>query len=259
MDQFHPSMPRPLARAMRLWPRSGLRSGMEQIYAGLPATKCARKGACCGLLPPMQPVEMLAWLSELSREELETSSAEAVELVRHFLSNAARRLPCPWARKTSCARYERRFFGCRAYGLWSAKAFEPRRRQSLQAAGRVQLAWRNLGITLPPEVCAAPPVYCDKVEQVSGPAIEDAGLDALESGLAGLGAEKAWYGLLAPCGGDLSYLVAGLALGWQECLRAKVAMTRALLAGDAERAEDLLAQAEEEARAWARWIAKHPA
>lgn len=259
MSQFHPSLPRPLARAMRLWPGSALQSDLEQIYAGLPATKCTRKGVCCGLLPPMQPVEMLAWLSELSQREAETSGTAATELVRHFLSNAAQRLPCPWARETSCARYERRFFGCRAYGLWSAKAFEPRRRQSLQASGIVQQAWRGMGITLPPEVRAPPPAYCDQVEQVSGPAIDDASLDALESELAGLGAEKPWYGLLAPCGGDLSYLVAGLALGWQECLRTKVAVTRALLAGEAERAEDLLAQAEEEARAWARWMAKHPA
>jgi hypothetical protein len=199
----------------------------------------------------MQPVEMLAWLSELSRGDEQASLDEAAKLVEHFLQNASRRLPCPWARPDSCARYEMRFFGCRAYGLWSARAYELRRAQSLQAAETVQAAWQSMGVSLPAEVCAPPPAYCTKVKPAAGAAIDDAGLDELEARLAGLGQDEPWHGLLAGCGGDLSYLAAGLALGWQECLQAKVAVTRALLAGDDQQAEEHLAQAGLDARAWA--------
>ncbi len=259
MTQPQPSLPQSLARALRHWPQSGWRLRLDQLYTALPATSCARNGACCCLLPPAHSVEMLAWLSELTRSGEEARCAVASELVRHFLLNAARRLPCPWARKDSCARYQGRFFGCRAYGLWSSQAYEPRRRQSLEAAEKVQQAWQGMGISLPEEVCAPPPNYCGRVEPVAGPALDDASLDALESELAGIGADEPWHGLLAGCGGDLSYLVAGLALGWEECLQAKVAVTRALLDGDNEQAEAHLAQAENEARTWARDLIISPA
>jgi hypothetical protein len=53
------------------------------------------------------------------------------------------------------------------------------------------------------------------------------------------------------CGGDLSYLIAGLALGWRECLQTKVSVTRAMLDGDDEQANERLARAGQSARAWA--------
>ena len=240
-----------LADALRQWSRAEWRQGLQRVYAALPATACARQGACCGLLPPVQPVEMLAWLGELRQGDEQAGCGQAARLVQHFLQNAAIRLPCPWALPAACARYENRFFGCRAYGLWSAQAYEPRREQSLAAAKTVQAAWQGMGLALPPEVCAPPPAYCAKVRAMDGQEIDDAGLDALETRLAGIGQEETWHGLLAGWGGDLSYLAAGLALGWQECLQAKVLVTRALLWGDDKQAQETLAQAGQAARAWA--------
>lgn len=244
------SLPHPLAQAKQSWRLSGWRTRLTGIYAALPETNCARRGACCGLLPPMQPVEMLAWLCEQDQMDKETSGARAVDLARHFLLNAVRRLPCPWALEKSCARYEGRFFGCRVYGLWTREAYGPRRRQSIEAAWTVRRAWQSMGISLPTKVCAPPPPYCDQVEPVSGPLVDDEKLDELESDLAGLGHEEPWHGYLSQCGGDLSYLVAALALGWQECLQAKVEVTRALLAGEEKSAENILAQADQKARLW---------
>ena len=259
MNHSYSCLPQPLAQAMLGWPGSGWQVRLENIYAALPATSCERRGACCALLPPMHPVEMLAWLGGLCQADPETSCVLAADLVRHFLLNAAQRLPCPWAREDSCARYEGRFFGCRAYGLWSKQAYQPRRIQSMEAANKVQEAWQGMGVSLPPEVCAPPPAYCDQVEPMSGPALDDARLDALESELAGLGSGEPWHGLLSGCGGDLSFLVAGLALGWRECLQTKVAVTHAILAGDHEQAEQTLAQAGQAARAWARDLISGPA
>jgi hypothetical protein len=250
MAKKNKSLPQSLEDAIRLWPQNNCRISLQDIYSALPATKCARAGACCGLLPPVQPVEMLAWLGELCQGDVDTACDMAKGLMHHFLLNAARRLPCPWAREDSCARYEGRFFGCRAYGLWSAGAYEPRRKLSLQAAQQVQQAWKSMGVNLAAAVCAPPPPYCNRVEPVSGPAIDDAGLDSLESELASLGNDQTWHGLLSQCGGDLSYLVAGLALGWNECLQAKVAVTRALLAGDDQQAETQLRQAEQATQSW---------
>lgn len=249
------NLPSPLAKAIRLWPISDLPTGLTEIYVALPATSCARRGACCGVMPPMQPVEILSCLSELDDAEVKDRIALSLDLVRHFLLNATSRLPCPWARESSCAQYERRFFGCRAYGLWSRKAYEARRRQSMEAAKRVQKAWQGMGIRLPAEVCAPPPPYCDQVVPIPGPAIDDEKLDALETRLANMGSDEPWRGFLTQCGGDLSYLVAGLALGWQKCLQAKVAVTRALLAGDAKQARAYLRKAEEEARLWGEELA----
>jgi hypothetical protein len=255
MDLPKPSTLQILLQALRHWPQTALPARLEQIYAALPATACARQGACCGLLPPVQPVEMLAFLGELQQGEEKARGETALMLVRHFLQNAARRLPCPWALLDSCARYEGRFFGCRAYGLWSPAAYELRRRESLDAAQKVQASWESMGITLPQEVCAPPPAYCSKVEPVAVPAPDDVALDKLESALAGLGQDQAWHAFLAQFGGDLSYLLAGLALGWRECLQAKVAVTRALLNGQTAETEARLFQAEQAARAWTRDLA----
>jgi hypothetical protein len=252
MSGDKPAAQQILAQALVQWNKAESRPRLERIYASLPATACARQGACCGLLPPVQPVEMLAWLWERGQGDEQAAGGEAARLVEHFLQNAARRLPCPWAMPDSCARYDKRFFGCRAYGLWSAQAYEPRRAQSLRGAEQVQAAWQGMGVSLPPEVCALPPAYCGKVRPMDGPAIDDDGLDALETRLAGIGRDEPWHGLLAQCGGDLSYLAAGLALGWQECLQAKVTVTKALLSDEEQQAQKTLAQAGQTARAWAK-------
>jgi len=251
MSRRDASLPQPLRQALREGDLEVWLGRLAASYDRLPSTVCQRRGACCGLLPPAHPLEMLAWLGELCRMDEEARGKEAQSLVEHFLQNACLRLACPWSRGDSCARYERRFFGCRAYGLWSPAVYAQRRDQSLQAAQAVQAAWENLGLRLPAEVCAGPPDYCRQVRPVSGPRVDDAALEALEAGLAALGGERAWHPLLADAGGDLGYLTAGLALGWRDCLREKVAFTRAFLKGRAQEAEACLARAQKRTRSWA--------
>ncbi len=249
------TLPPSLAQALASYPAGGWDTRLAAVYGALPATECAREGQCCSLLPPVQPVEMLAWLSALAQEEPKERRQEAAGLVSHFLQNAARRLACPWAREGACARYPQRFFGCRAYGLWSPAAYESRRRAALLAAQGVQRAWAGLGLSLPAEVCAPPPPYCRRVKPLGGGKPDDAALEKLEAELAALGREEPWHEFLGRTGGDLGYLAAGLALGQEACLQAKVAVTRALLAGRGSEARSLLADARQAAADWAEALA----
>ncbi len=243
-----------LAPALMAWADRGLGARLAALYQRLPPTTCARQGYCCGLLPPLAPVEMLAWLAGESQAVLVERSAHLADLVEHFLMNAAQRRPCPWAAPGACARYEGRFLACRAYGLWSPQAYAQRRQEALEASRAVARAWAGLGVELPTEVLEAGPGYCRHVRLCSdGEKIPrgDLALSGLEEELAQMAQELDCANELIGLGGDLSYLAARLALGPQACLVAKVRMTRDLLAGRETEAQELLARCREQARAWA--------
>ncbi|MCB2226210.1 MAG: hypothetical protein KQH53_05985 [Desulfarculaceae bacterium] len=202
-------------------------------------------------MPPLHAVELAAWLWAFLELPYREKAAQARKLVEHFLTNAARRLPCPWALKDACAVYERRFLGCRAYGLWSPASYAKRAADAAAGQEAVADAWRGLGVELPPEVLAPAPAYCEGVKPV-GPAPDDAALDALEERIEELGQDlPGGLERLHDFGGDLAYMVAALALGQQQALGLKVAVTKALLGGDEAEAHELLAKAGTAAKRWA--------
>ncbi len=231
-----------------VWPRR-----LMSIYQQLPQTTCGRRGDCCGLLPPLAPAEALAWLDRVGRATGAQRAAQCCRLVAHFLLNAAQRRDCPWTRPKACAIYENRFFACRAYGLWSPGAYEKRRRAARERQEQVVRAWQGLGVDLPSEVLAAGPAYCDRVRPLGAP-LSDAALQDLENRVYALAADHAQRGPLAWFQGDLSFLLAGLALGQDQALSTKLAVTRSLLAGRVQQARELLGRAERQTRHWAlRW------
>ena len=225
---------------------------LEQLYQELPDTTCARRGACCGLLPPVFTVELAGWLHRLPEIPYKERAAQARRLVEHFLCNAAQRRPCPWARPDACAIYPQRFLGCRAYGLWSSEAYAVRAAQALQGQQAVAQAWQGLGVTLPPEVLAPAPPYCRQVRPVGGHAVDDAAIETLEKRALELSRDlPPSLERLHDFGGDISFAVAALALGQPQALSLKVALTKALLTGDQAEAQELLAKAGTAARRWA--------
>ena len=225
---------------------------LEQLYQELPETTCSRRGACCTLLPPVSTVELAAWLHRLPDIPYKERAAQARRLLEHFLVNAARRRPCPWALPDSCAIYPNRFMGCRTYGLWSTSAYEKRAAQAAQGQQAVAQAWQGLGVQLPPEVLAPAPPYCLQVRPVNGPAPNDAAIEALEERALGLSRDlPAGLERLHDFGGDISFAVACLALGQPQALSLKVAVTKALLAGNQAEAHELLAKAGTAAKRWA--------
>ena len=163
-----PACPPALARCLERL--EAIRAGqeLERRRQELPSTTCARQGDCCGLLPPLLPVEMLDWLAKLGSLPAPHRRKEARALVGHFLLNAAQRRACPWSRPGACVIYKQRFVACRAYGLWTPAQYEPRRRQAREAARQVVAAWQGLGIALPQAVKADPPPYCRQVRVTQG-------------------------------------------------------------------------------------------
>jgi hypothetical protein len=223
---------------------------LAQLYQELPSTTCDRQGACCGLLPPVHTVEMAAWLHRFLSLPYRERTSQARKLIEHFLCNAAQRRPCPWARPGACAIYAQRFWGCRAYGLWSPQTHAARAAQAAAGQEAVARAWAGLEVSLPEEVLAPPPPYCGQVKPLDGGAPDDAALEELERRVQALGQDMPGLERLHDFGGDLSYAVAALALGQPQALGLKVAMTKALLAGLEDEAAELLAQAGTAARRW---------
>ncbi|MCB2190987.1 MAG: hypothetical protein KQI62_05440 [Deltaproteobacteria bacterium] len=225
---------------------------LEQLYQELPNTTCARQGSCCTLLPPVSTVELAAWLHRLPETPYKERAAQARRLVEHFLCNAAERRSCPWARPDSCAIYSQRFMGCRTYGLWSPQVYEKRATQAAQSQQAVAQAWKSMGVELPAEVLAPPPPYCRQVKPIGGSAPDDAAIEALEDRALQLSHDLPdSLERLHDFGGDIAFAVASLALGQQQALSLKVAVTKALLSGEEAEAHELLAKAGTAARRWA--------
>jgi hypothetical protein len=241
----------------RAWLGSGvgqtLDRRLDQLYQRLPVTTCQRQGHCCSLLPPLQPAEIIAWMIRFAQTSPPRRTRTATDLVRHFLLNAAQRRACPWARPGACADYAHRFLACRAYGLWSPAAYQARRRAAEAGQAVVVAAWAGLGVRLPEEVLTPGPEYCRHVRLCNNgekrPNFDEL-LCELEAAMTttalGLGAEAD----LAAMGGDLAHLVARLALGERECLEAKVAVTRAWVAGRRAEALGMVEACLDQARAW---------
>lgn len=228
---------------------------LEQTYQEIPETTCARRGVCCALLPPVFTVELAAWLHRLPATPYKERASQARRLTEHFLVNAARRRPCPWSRPGACAIYTERFMGCRTYGLWSPQAYEKRAAQAARGQQAVAQAWQGLGVELPAEVLAPAPPYCRQVRPVRGPAPDDAFIEGLEERALELSRElPASLERLHDFGGDISFAVACLALGQAQALSLKVAVTKALLAGDQDQAAELLAKAGTAAKRWAQFL-----
>ncbi|MBI4799214.1 MAG: hypothetical protein HY794_10880 [Desulfarculus sp.] len=247
-------LPGSLAAALAAFRRQGLAQALEDIYHRLPDTTCQRQGHCCGLLPPLAPVELLAWLAGLQARPTGERVAQASALIEHFLTNAAQRRPCPWAEATACAVYPRRFLACRAYGLWPAAVYAERRQAALLAQEGIARAWAGLGVSLPAEVLAPGPEYCQQVRVAAPgenlPRADDL-LHACESEMERLAKTLPPEPDVTAAGGDLSHLLARLALGERACLAAKVRVTKALLAGQERQARQILDQYLALGRAWA--------
>lgn len=227
---------------------------LDELYRRLPATTCQRHGQCCSLLPPLQPAEIIVWLIRFIRTPQPERAQTASSLVRHFLLNAVQRRACPWALPGACADYEHRFLACRAYGLWSPRAYRERRRAAQEGQAAVTAAWAGLGIRLPEAVLAPGPEYCRHVRLCNDgenlPNLDPL-LCNLEEALTLAALELPDQSGLMACHGDLGHLVARLALGERGCLEAKVAVTRAWVEDRREEALAWMDRSESQARAWA--------
>ncbi len=205
---------------------------LTAIYDRLPATCCARKTHCCSMLPEATLLEALAAFECLGRMPDGPRSGIFAKIIEYFFINPAQVTACPFLDETQCMIYDHRFFGCRAYGLWSKPYYERIAAYDRRAKLSLGQQWRNLGISLPQKVLEFQVTYCLDVEVLNGAVFDDSKLVQMSQKIEDLsGRLSPWHQIYnQQYVGDLSFLVAAMAYGSQSALRMKVDIVRELVA-----------------------------
>lgn len=206
-------------------------SELKKIYDRLPATRCQRQGQCCSLLPEMNLLEALQALKALESWPPTDRIKVIRKMVRYFLCNAVEINSCPFLSGKDCLIYGDRFFGCRAYGLWSRDYYQDLAEKNRQGKGFLQQQWESLGISLPDEVLSFEVPYCSYVEVDPRARITDEILSGAWEKIEKLSRElhsrdqEFRENYLS----DLSFFITGLQFGTQEAVRLKFFITRDLI------------------------------
>lgn len=226
------------------------RQALEDLYARLPATRCRRRARCCSLLPEMSLVEALAALNRLQHFPTDQRLSLLKKLVRYFLINPMEITFCPFLEGTDCLVYEDRFFGCRAYGLWSPEEYGRRAAANQLAKSRMGEQWLRLGVRLPAAVIAFKVPYCRQVMPLEADLVTDS-LPAAEEEVEHLSQsiDPGGQRLFRDCYfSDLSFLIAGLILGIPAALRLKFSVVKeGLQTGDRAPLDEVLSTLENRA------------
>ena len=221
------------------------RPQLEEIYTQLPATVCRRRTHCCSLLPEMTLLEALQAIAYLVRlpEDLRKDLLERILL--YFFLNPVEIRTCPFLQDRDCLIYRVRFFGCRAYGLWSKDYYEEWSRENRRSKDPLQQEWKKLGVSLPAEVSHFQVPYCTRVKPEPPAASNDQVLFHLSERIENLSRK------LGPrhrefreqTFSDLSFFLAGLQFGTLEAVRLKFFIVRDIIrTGDRSRLDGLLNQ-----------------
>ena len=211
---------------------AALFSGLTDVYGQIPATECRRRVSCCALVPEMTFAEALFALDRMKRLPVPARNQVVLRLVTCFFTNAVEISACPFLEANGCLIYPDRFFGCRAYGLWSLDTYQERSEAGLAAKKSLQVAWRSMGVVLPDAVVNFRQPYCRDVKVTEKTSVDDDFLKALEDQVEilsqGMGEGHEVY--LRTYGGDFSFLIAALLLGTREAVSRKVAFVKAVVA-----------------------------
>jgi Fe-S-cluster containining protein len=140
------------------------RQELKKIYARLPQTHCQRQTRCCSLLPEMTLLEALQVLEKMGQMPSSLRMDLIRQTIHYFFVNPAKITTCPFLKGQDCLIYPHRFFGCRAYGLWSQTYYQDLVEHSRQAKLFFRLQWEKLGVNLPKEVVDFQVPYCSLVK-----------------------------------------------------------------------------------------------
>jgi len=207
---------------------SSLRSELKAVLDRIPAVTCRRRAECCTLLPPMSLIEAGLLFGPLASEPPDSLRRLVRRIVEYFFLNPVRLMGCPFLDDQACLVYPDRPFGCRAYGLWSPRAYRRLVEAGRKSQKEVQKAWASLGVTLPRAVVNHRPVYCRFVTTLNGAEVDDRLLGEVQGRVQELDRR-----LGRPAGEfsqkyhhDLSFLLTASLLGYEHSLRNKVAVVR---------------------------------
>jgi Fe-S-cluster containining protein len=218
---------------------------LEEVYTQLPATVCRRRTLCCSLLPEMTLLEALQAIAHLAHFPEKLRKDLQARILLYFFLNPVEIRTCPFLQDRECLIYQDRFFGCRAYGLWSKGYHKALSRENRQSKGALLQEWKKLGVSLPAEVSHFQIPYCHRVKPEPPAAVDDQDLINLSDRIENLSRE------LGPrhrefreqTFSDLSFFMAGLQFGTQEAVRLKFFIVRDIIRkGDRSRLDDLLNQ-----------------
>ena len=204
---------------------------LDGVYACLPATKCRRQTTCCMMLPEITLIEALVALDRIKKMDASGQMQILEKLLKYFFLNPVEIRSCPFLDDQSCLIYADRFFGCRAYGLWSRNAYEKLSSRSQAAKGHLQKQWANLGVMLPDAVTGFQVPYCPYVEITEGNEISDRKLDEIAERIDLISRQfsrednafRRHYFL------DLSFLVATWTYGYTKAVELKFAFVKDFL------------------------------
>jgi Fe-S-cluster containining protein len=214
------------------------RSAAQDLWAELtearetlPTTNCSRRTDCCALLPPMGLIEALRLMADFDGMTDDRRQALILKCVEYFFLNPVRIMGCPFLEGIDCLVYANRPFGCRAYGLWSPSFYRRRQESAARSKKAVVRAWTSLGVTLPRAVADHRPRYCREVKTVSGPAPDDAAIEAVNLRIQTLDESLGHSSRVfaQTYASDLSFLLTADLLGFEAALQHKVTVVREYL------------------------------
>lgn len=204
------------------------RRQLLELYTLIPVTNCHRRTSCCMMLPEMTLIEALVALDRIKKMAAPRKTQILQNLLKYFFLNPVEITACPFLEDPKCLIYPDRFFGCRAYGLWSHATYDKLSTQKQTAKQHLQKQWTNLGVTLPETVTGFEVPYCPYVEIADGGKINDQQLDEIAENIDALSqhfgkADKTFrhnYFL------DLSFLIASCAHGYTKAVQFKFAFVK---------------------------------
>lgn len=196
------------------------------MYALIPKTQCQRRAFCCSMLPEMTLIEALTTIHQLVNQDSSLRRQFLKKIVRYFFLNPLEITMCPFLDGRDCLIYQNRFFGCRAYGLWSKDYYEKLTDSSRQVKNQIQKQWENLGIFLPQKVIDFQVPYCLNVKVNGHASINDEMLLNISGKIEKLSQHLSqWHqSFRQSYFSDLSFLLASLVFGITGAVRMKFAI-----------------------------------
>jgi hypothetical protein len=224
-------MPTPLTLPVlkKLLPESrSQRQELVEIYNRIPETRCHRRTRCCSLLPEMTLLEALPIIDQMMQVPTAVRENQIQKIIRYFFTNPVEITACPFLQEKECAIYADRFFGCRAYGLWSEDYYRGLWEKNRQVKVILQNQWQKLGVRLPRAVIDFNFPYCRFVQTDSPIPAFDALLLTAGEDIERLSQTlDPWHRLFGEQSfADLSFFMAGLIYGPEEAVRLKYLIVR---------------------------------
>ncbi|MEW6419457.1 MAG: hypothetical protein AB1480_15310 [Nitrospirota bacterium] len=221
------------------------RKELEKAYALLPPTKCRRKTQCCSLLPDMTLLEALTAIQQLARMPSTMRKKLTKKMISYFILNPIEILSCPFLDYQDCLIYQNRFFGCRAYGLWSQGYYEKIASNNREMKKQFQMQWQKLGVSLPQSVIDFQVPYCMSVKIDGKKVMNDEMLLHTAENITELSEQfPEWHQVFGQWYfSDLSFLLSSFVFGFQDAIKMKFYIVREIVAtGNRSRLEAILEQ-----------------